>query len=99
MKCDYSGRRAERFRAFTLIELLVVMGVIGILAGLLLPAIGVARRIATRNAASSAVRSIEFAFDRYVDEYKKAPRVFPAGVPPVMNMEAAQPFLEVRDDV
>ena len=57
-------------RAFTLIELLVVITIIGILVGLLLPAIDAAREASRRTACSSNMRQIGIAMMRFCDAHK-----------------------------
>ena len=67
-----SRSKASR-RGFTLIEVLVVIAIIGILVGLLLPALSAARRFAYRVKAKSEVKNLEGAWKQYYAEYHKWP--------------------------
>lgn len=58
---------------FTLIELLIVMAIIGILIGLLFPAIKAAIEGARRAQAVSACKQIETAIKAYYNDYGKFP--------------------------
>ena len=56
-------------KRFTLIELLVVIAIIGILAGLVFPALGVVRNNAKNSKASSEIQSLKTAIIMYESEF------------------------------
>lgn len=77
IEMTHSTRRSNTFaklsRAFTVLELLVCVSVIGVLAGLILPAVQAARESARRLECMQNLRQIGLALDIYHDAHRRLP--------------------------
>jgi prepilin-type N-terminal cleavage/methylation domain-containing protein/prepilin-type processing-associated H-X9-DG protein len=92
--------RIARPAGFTLVELLVVIAIIGVLVGLLLPAVQAAREAANRMSCSNNIKQIGIANANFEATYKRYPESFrPTGALPAGGWCAQAQWLPFMEQV
>ena len=93
------GGHGLRKRPFTLVELLTVMAIVGLVAGLLLPALGAARAKSRSASCLSQLHQVGVALHSYVSESGDClPRCSRLGVDPILRLPTLPQALAVQVD-
>src|SRR5690606_18885865 len=97
----WSCMMTDRVKAFTLIELLVVISIIALLVGILLPALGAARKTAQRATCLSNQRQLAIAATSFATDAKGAmPQCYARNSSPLKHSKWANslPFRWYMED-
>ncbi|MEO0474346.1 MAG: prepilin-type N-terminal cleavage/methylation domain-containing protein [Planctomycetota bacterium] len=94
---DHPLPTCRRGRGFTLIELLVVVSIIGLMIGILLPALAAARSAAEKVTCSATLRQLGLVVESYTIEHKETYPIARYMPEPFVSTSPHPPIMEVLD--